>query len=698
METHKNNLNIKTHLFIKENSRRSRIATTHPDRSKQGKYEGDILSKNVMYQIRDYINSDISTAGELGSYRGISLFHDWIKENNPQKQLAGVIKGTAEVVELPDGHFAVEAEYDINKYLNTEVEGETYDSKRLEYEIEEGYISGLSVEYAPEKTSIKEVDINGKQYRFIDKLSKYGGQSFARARLIANPAAMMYKEIISQVHKLEEETNMVDEKIEVPIEGAKVEETKVEVTETKPEVKEEPKAKEKVEAKEEPKAEEKVEVKEESKTEEPKIEQKEIKLSVKELLESKEMKTAIQEALQVKSKVAKEVKEENKMDGINLSIKEMNAALDKNDVIAFNHAAGAILESKELGIALKGKGVELKNTLQVKSNGRKLKIVNRLETKDILNTDTNPSTYTQNSAELGDVYRPGILDTFNNQINTFGSLRKVDNVGRSNKYGWEIFTSQDAGSDLWVDSNDDSVNKEASKKLKLQTEMKVIRKGVSVSDYTAYFADPRVIGNLFQLEINKKMNDIMKQLNKALFGAQVDNGEVYLGYEGVANTATFTSIYGLTRTTSNRLAPTSASDTYQDVSGSITASLLQGAITKVEVQGAMRSDLRIRCNPAMRDKIFNLYEDKIRYSTSAVVGFNPSLPILPNGVPLIADADCGTDQVYVTDDASDFIVVGKAPMVTGLAKVAAAESAYVEAYLAHVYENVLRIHMLDNLS
>jgi len=690
METKIHTPNIKS-LFMKETSRRSRIATTHPDRAAQGKYAGDILSKNVMIQIKDWINNNITSGDKTGSFRQISLFHDWVKEQDPTKQVAGILKGDAEVVQLEDGHFAVEADFEVNKYLDTVVEGQKYNAERVEYEIDNGYISGLSIEYEPETASMKEVELENGTYRFIDSLTTFAGQAFARARLIANPAAIAYKEITSQIHKLEEETNMVDEtKIEVPIEGAKVEETKIE--ETKVEETTETKV-ETTEAKVEEKVEEKSEAEPEAK---PEVEQKEIKLSIKELLESKEMKTAIQDALQVKSKVAKEVKEEKTME--NLSIKEMNAALDKNDVMAFNHAASKILESKELGIAMQGRGVEINNTLQVKANGRKLEIVNRLETKDVLDTDSNPSTYTQNSAELGDIYRPGILDTFNNQINTFGSLRKVDNAGRSNKYGWEIFTTQDAGSDMWVDANDNSVNKENSGKIKLQTEMKVLRKGISVSDYTAYHADPRVIGNLFQLEINKKMGEAMKQINKALFGAVADTGSAIMGYEGVANSAAFTTIFGLSRTTANRLAPATATDTYEAIGGAITAAKLQGACTKVEIQGANRSDLVIRCNPAMRDKILNLYEDKIRYSTNAIVGFNPSLPILPFGVPLMADSDCPVDQVYVTDDAVDAIVVSKAPMVTGLAKVSAAESAYVEAYLAHAYDNVLRIHMLDTLA
>ena len=69
-----------------------------------------------------------------------------------------------------------------------------------------------------------------------------------------------------------------------------------------------------------------------------------------------------------------------------------------------------------------------------------------------------------------------------------------------------------------------------------------------------------------------------------------------------------------------------------------------------------------------------------------------------DGVPIIVDSDCQSDAVFVIDDSSYKIVVSRAPQVIGLAKVGAAEEAYVSVYLAAVYEQPRRIYMLDTLS
>ncbi len=41
----------------------------------------------------------------------------------------------------------------------------------------------------------------GEQYRFIEELSEFGGVGFARARMIANPHAVIYKEIEETIVK-----------------------------------------------------------------------------------------------------------------------------------------------------------------------------------------------------------------------------------------------------------------------------------------------------------------------------------------------------------------------------------------------------------------------------------------------------------------------------------------------------------------
>jgi hypothetical protein len=333
--------------------------------------------------------------------------------------------------------------------------------------------------------------------------------------------------------------------------------------------------------------------------------------------------------------------------------------------------------------------------MDVKCNGTKIEIANKLQFKDTLDSGSNTSSYTQNSVEFADVFVPGLVDTFNNQTNLFGAVRKVDNIEGSNKYGWRIGTSQQ--SSLAVDPDDSSVNKKFMNKLKLQTPIKEYRLGVSVSDYTLTHSRAAV-GDLFRIEVEKAMRDVMKDINKDLFTEQADgDGNKLLGLEAVADSAGNTTLYGLTRSTANRLAPDSAADTYQAVGGALTTALIRGAARKVEVEGALRSNLRIVCNPAVRDKLFELMDDNQRFNGSAAMfGFTGQTSY--DGIPMIVDSDAQSDALFVIDDESYYIVVSRAPQVIGLAKVGAAEEAYVSVYLAAVYEQPRRIHMLDTLS
>jgi hypothetical protein len=629
------------------------IATTHPDRV------GDILSKNALTEIVNYVNRTDSAGGDKGAYRSVSLFHDWIHENDPTLDEAGFLKPSAELVELDDGHYGVKVLAEINKYYRGDMKPD-----EIKYRIDNGQIAGFSIEYNTDSKHSKDINYNGEKYRFIDGLTEFGGVGFARARMIANPYAVIYKEIENNVQQIGVD-KMAEEKVE-PL----------------PEIKEQVAVAPEV----------KVEVKESG------VEQKEAaKIDVKEILESKEFKEAVNEVLEIKSKVIKTTKEDviqmEQKETVSLSVKEMKESLSKGDILSFKEASSKYFrEHPEIEMQLKSTGIPLKTTMQVKCNGSKLQIVGGLETKDTLDTSTNSSTYTQNIVEFADVYLPTIIDTFNNQTTLFGRLRKVDNIQGGNKYGWRITTDQ--SSSLAVDPDINSVDKDPVKKLKLQTDMKEYRIGVSVSDYTLYHSRA-AIGDLFMIEVEKRMRDLMKDLNKDLFDQQTDNGLPIMGL-GVANSASVTTMYGLTRSTANRLAPDAAADTYLALSYGVTVTAVRAGVQKVEIEGASRGSLRLVVNPKQRDAIFNLEDTKIRYMNEPRLGFfgDPSL----DGIPMIVDSDCPNDSVFVIDDETTYLVISKAPQLVGLAKVGAAEEAYISTYLALVLEQPRRIYWLDTLS
>ena len=652
------------------------IATTHPDKV------GDILSKNVLYQIKEAINNDTKLGDFEGSYRSISLAHDWIKENNPElDEVAFFVKGSAEVKELKDGHYGVEAEFKLNEYYRGKMS-----ISEIKERIELGHFGGLSIEYAADVTKTKEVSLQGKSWRFIEGLSTFAGTALARARKIANPSAIVYKEIEENANNIEKMEQKVEKNINIK-ENKDIDTSNEVTTEQVEET-----------VSEEKMAENKPETETEVETETEIKETQEPKLSVKEILDSKEFWDKVETELKVKSKVIKtEEKEEQQMENkLTLSIKEMNDAIEKQDFSKLRFASEMYFkENKALDEALRTTGVPLTTTLNVKCEGTKLRIMDKIQFKDTLNTTTNPTGYTQTAAELSDVYTSMLVETFNTQKNFFGALPKRDHLEGTTNYGWRIRTTRISGTD--VDPDDVSIKKTPVGKLKLQTPIKEYRAGVSVTDYMLHHSRGS-IGDLFRIEMQVTMDDIMVDINTDLFGARVDNTTKILGLEGVAKTATYTSIYGVVRSADNRLAPDTAADTFQDINGALTTAKLREAIRKPEVEGALRGNLRIVTNPALRDKLAELNASLRRHTSDSQTDFGYLTDHTFDGIEIIYDAFCPVNKLFVVDFGSEYVVVSRPPQMIGLARVGAAEEAFVSIYLAHVYENPRRIHELDRVS
>ena len=205
------------------------------------------------------------------------------------------------------------------------------------------------------------------------------------------------------------------------------------------------------------------------------------------------------------------------------------------------------------------------------------------------------------------------------------------------------------------------------------------------------------IGDLFRVEVESASKDLMKDINGDLFTEQIDDGTQIVGLEAIADSAGNTSLYGLVRSVANRLAPDSAADTYNAVGGAITTALLRQAVRLPEIEGSERSDLRFVMNPNQRDAIFELEDGNIRYPEGrSQLGFMGEFAY--DGIPVIVDSDCQTDAIFVVDMDSYYLVISRAPQVNGLAKVGAAEEAFINIYFAAVYEQPRRIHMLYTLS
>ena len=648
------------------------VATTHPDRV------GDILSEHVIDQIVNSINDESKAGGNMGAYRSVSLFHDWVIENDPTLDEAAFILPTASKVKLEDGHYGAKVEAKLNKYYNGDMEVD-----EIKYRIDNGQIAGFSIEYDTTDEHVKKVDHQGTEFRFIEELSEYGGIGFARARKIANPNAVIYKEISDKVStKCKEDNDKMGED----------EEIKPDVQPEQKEVKAEV-----VEKKEEP-VEDQVE--EPVTKEEPETETKEsVNVDIDKIVA--QVKEQVKSELQVKSKIVKTTREDtNKMETekqMPLSVKEMKESISvgKVETMRFKEAASSYMaENPQIDAQLKTHGIPLNTTMKVKCVGNKLQIVSPLQIKTTLDNTTNAGAYTESIVEFADMFMPGLIETFNNQANLMGAIPKKNHMMGGNTYGWKIKTDQ--ASDLSVDPDDPSILFDPVKKLKLRTEIKEYRVGVSVTDYVMHHGRA-TMGDLLMLEAEARMGDMMRDFNDDLYTEQVDTaGNKILGLEAVADAAGNTEIYGKTRSTDNRLSPASADDTYEAVGGALTTAYIRGAVRKVEIAGARRENIRIIVNPKQRDALFELEDGNQNYYNAPKFGFDGQISY--DGTNVIVDSSCQIDALFVVDFESYYMIVSRAPQMIGLAKVGAADSAYISMYAAIVYEQPRKIHMLDTLS
>jgi len=639
------------------------IATTHPDRASDEDLgvDGDILSKQVLQQIIDAINNTVASIDSVGGTRIVSLQHDWIKENNPSLEPAGIVIPPAELREMGDGHFGVYVKVHHNK-LHPQYED-------IKYKVKNGYFPGFSIEYYPGEYS--RVSLKDKVFRFLKSIKNYVGHAFASARLIANPYALImatsYKEIEDVLVK---EASTMDEQIkEAPV---------VEQPAT-PEIKE-------VVATEEVVAE--VAVKEVS-----------VKELAKQIIDSDEFKETIN-SLKVESKTLKTKGEVN----MHVSIKEMNDALSRGDLISAKEAG--LSYANETGVvtnafkqAMKEGYVGFDSHIRVKVVGKGLKIVGGVQYKDTLVVGDNPSTYTQQNVELADLFAPGIIDTFNNQTNLFGFLKKEQHLGGSH-YQWKMITEKDPqGVGTFVAQTDVTVVKNFSSKLNYQTPIKIARRGVSVSDFMIRNSSAS-LGDLFALELDLQMLEMMNDINAALFLEVLDGTGVNpLGLEAVADSAGNVTLYGFTRSIANRLSPTTAANTYQAIGGVLTEARLRQSGSYLENEGVRFGNIAIIASPTTRDYLFNLLDGARQFlTTEAAFGFNKLKVPVFDGIPIIVDSDCNSDAIYLIDTDSDVIVVGMEPTIVNLAKLGAAVEAYVQMEFSHVYKQPRRISMLDTLS
>jgi len=689
-------------------------ANTLPDRVKEKLSDGtvikgEVLSKKVLDKFAGYINDETKMGGEYGSYRTVSLFHNRVTNQDYTLEEAGyVVSGSAEVKELEDypGNFGLFVDVEVNEKFNPPSEYPDYTSDKIHYKIDKGAL-GLSIEYLNDESQERIVEVEGETYRYILDSNDFRGFGFARPDLIGNPAAIRVKEIsladtVEDIkNKESEENKMAEEEMAKKLEAAEAENV-----ELKAKVAEAEKAGEE--------------------TEELKEKVKEVESKIKEMRLSQDKEAAkIKESLELAfSSLDFKKPAKTKESPQKAKIKETYGMIEAGNWAKFKEASKEHIEAngaklKEM-FARDGQGFDFEKwqTLEVECVGSQMVVVPSAKTKDVINAgDMNEATYYQTNAMFSDRYVAGISETFLKEDSLLKILPKKQHIGGNDKYQWRIWTEYETvtgDNTLAINPNTTSVARSQRDFIKMETRIVEYRDGVEVTDFTQHHS-MAAVGDLLGIELERAAQAVTESMNADLFKPKTDNTSAwngFIGLLGVADSATYTTMYGRTRAAANRLLDATTANTYVTTSEAISVSVVRSGYEKVLAHGSALSNLVIVMHPTQTRRLFDTEDAAIRHSIMTISaappswGFNRAMIPHLDGIPIVRDYRCessaaAADMFAVVDLSTDKgfnLIVSKPLGARGLAKVGTSESAYVSFWGAAVYKSPRNVFVHDSLT
>ena len=302
------------------------------------------------------------------------------------------------------------------------------------------------------------------------------------------------------------------------------------------------------------------------------------------------------------------------------------------------------------------------------------------------NTDTD---YLQSSAELQDVYDPVIYNALNQRTVTWNLLAKDDYSKKGNNQ--VQFVLKIAANSSATFYNGNSVSTDNVDRLKYQTKFKKLQVGVSVDGDMIAAARGGPVSDVFAQEVMDSTMDMLSVLNAALFAeVGLETAAAVIGFEYITDSAGNTTLYNLTRSAANKLAPTSAGDTYINGSSAvITMTNLRAAIRQPVNEGADKSNLVFITSPTQADLLRGKFDDSRRMLTARDTDFGFSTDLFVDGVPVFEDKDCNTDDWFLVDLETHRVGIWIPPTIEKLGKNADSEEAFIKTYLA-VYNRAPR--------
>jgi len=407
-------------------------------------------------------------------------------------------------------------------------------------------------------------------------------------------------------------------------------------------------------------------------------------LEEKELLDKTAGKIAdgVLGKMELKEKVLKDNSPSNKDAEVSLELKEFRevinspgklelkeqfrraAALSESIKLDWQSATTSAAESREYkSFGVKGTNLEFKG-LGIDTNQ---------------NTDTD---YLQSSAELQDVYDPVIYNALNQQTLTWNLLAKDDYSKKGNNQ--VQFTLKIAANTSASFYTGNAVASDNVTRLKYQTKFKKLQVGVSVDGDMIAAARGGPVSDVFAQEVMDSTMDMMAVLNLALFaevGLETVAGPI--GFEYITDSAGNTTLYNLTRSTTNKLAPDSAGDTYINQSSTvISMTNLRAAIRQAVLENAQKRNLVFITAPTQGDMMRGKFDDSRRMLTAKDTDFGFSTDLFVDGIPVFEDKDCNTDDWWLVDLETHRVAVWIPPTIEKLGKTADSEDAFIKTYLA----------------
>lgn len=407
-------------------------------------------------------------------------------------------------------------------------------------------------------------------------------------------------------------------------------------------------------------------------------------LEKKEALENKAELIAgkIAAKMEVKEKVLKDGNAPVNSAEVSLEMKEFMEARDNSKHLEIKQQftrAGALCES--IGLDYAQAVTPMAEAREYKSFG----IVGRnLEYKGLgITTNQNTDTdYLQSSAELQDVYDPIIYNALNQATLTWNILAKDDYSKKgNNQVQFTLKTAANASAAFY---SGNAVATDNVTRLKYQTKFKKLQVGVSVDGDMIAAARGGPVSDVFAQEVMDSTMDMLSVLNSALFAeVGLETADGVIGFEYITDSAGNTTLYNLTRSAANKLAPDSAGDTYIN-QGSTVVSMtnLRAAIRQCVVDGSNKRDLVFITHPTQGDMLRGKFDDSRRMLTARDTDFGFSTDLFIDGVPVFEDKDCNTDDWFCVDLSAHRVGMWIPPTVERLGKSADSEDAFIKMYLA----------------